>query len=120
MWLIQSVEDPPNTVYNMQHGQVMISKVDSIREGMTEAGSVAGPQSTVELCATASTQDPWLTKDPWQQALHKVPLPAAPSVVTNWQEMEDRVAQSVLQKLPQDRMEVDDTEDRFDLASATP
>ena len=58
MWLIQSVEDPPNTVYNMQHGQVMISKVDSIREGMTEAGSVAGPQSTVELCATASTQRP--------------------------------------------------------------
>jgi len=60
-------------------------------------------------------KDPWLTKDPWQQALHKVPMPAAPSVVTNWQEMEDRVAQSVLQKLPQDRMEVDDTSDRLHL-----
>ena len=118
MWLIQSVESPPNTVYNMQHGQVMISKVDSAREGLTEARSVAGPQSTVELCASTSPQDPWLTKDPWQQALHKVPVTVAPSVVTNWQEMEDRVAQSVLQKLPQDRMEVDDTEDRLQMLEA--
>jgi hypothetical protein len=119
LWLVQSVVDPPQTVYNLPHGQVMISKCDSAKEGTTESGSVVGPQSTVELCATSSTADPWLTKDPWQQALPKVPSQAVPnavpSVAPNWQEMEDRVTQSILQKLPQDRMEVDDTSDRLHL-----
>ena len=51
LWLVQSVVDPPQTVYNLPHGQVMISKCDSAKEGTTESGSVVGPQSTVEaLC----------------------------------------------------------------------
>lgn len=119
LWLVQSVVDPPQTVYNLPHGQVMISKCDSAKEGTTESGSVVGPQSTVELCATSSTADPWLTKDPWQQALSKVPTHAVPNAVPrvapNWQEMEDRVTKSILQQLPQDRMEVDDTSDRLHL-----
>ncbi|CAL1169264.1 unnamed protein product [Cladocopium goreaui] len=71
MWLVQSVTDPPQTVYNMQHGQVMISKCDSVRAGMADNGTVIGPQSTIELCASNTAVDPWTVQDPWQQALNQ-------------------------------------------------
>ena len=76
MWLVQSVTEPSGLVFNMKHGQVMISKCDSTRAGMAEFGSVIGPQSTVDLCSTAPSSDPWLQHDPWQQALAQTP--AAP------------------------------------------
>lgn len=116
MWLVQSVVDPPNLVYNMQHGQVMISRCDSVREGMAEHGSVIGPQSTIELCSTATAADPWTIQDPWQQALNKMPAQPPPTMTPQLQELEERLERSILEKLPMDRMdrmETDDTEDRL-------
>eukprot|EP00435_Cladocopium_sp_Y103_P052433 s1724_g16.t1 len=113
MWLVQSVLDPPQTVYNMKHGQVVVSKCDSIRDGMTDGGSVVGPQSTVDLF------DPWLTRDPWQGALVQFPkqqhAPAGPNVASQLQEMEDRLAKSILDNIPHDRMETDETENRLQM-----
>ena len=113
MWLGQSVTDPPQLVYNMQHGQVMISRCDSVREGMAEHGTVIGPQSTIELCSSTSAQDPWIVHDPWQQALTKMPAPPAPTMTPQLQELEERLERSIMEKLPMDRMETDDTEDRL-------
>ena len=113
MWLVQSVTDPPHLVYNMQHGQVMISRCDSVREGMAEHGTVIGPQSTIELCSSTSTQDPWTVHDPWQQALTKMPAQPAPTMTPQLQELEERLERSIMEKLPMARMETDDTEDRL-------
>ena len=88
MWLVQSVTDPPQTVYNMQHGQVMISKCDSVRAGMADNGTVIGPQSTIELCASNTAVDPWTVQDPWQQALNQVPIqqpaPMNSHIIWSW------------------------------------
>ena len=115
MWLIQSVVPPPQVVYNMAHGQVVISKCDSMRDGMMTAGPVVGPQSTVDLCAATSSTDPWLVRDPWQQAIQQMPKQPAPDVSSHLQEMEERMTQSILDKLPQDRMETDETENRLQM-----
>ena len=114
MWLIQSVAPPPQTVYNMAHGQVVISKCDSLRDGMMTTGSVVGPQSTVDLCAATSSTDPWLVRDPWQQAIQQMPKQQSPDVASHLQEMEDRMTQHILDKLPQG-METDETENRLQL-----
>eukprot|EP00435_Cladocopium_sp_Y103_P046929 s615_g13.t1 len=118
MWLVQSVTDPPQTVYNLPHGQVVVSKCDSVRAGLADSGSVVGPQNTVDLCATSSEVDPWLARDPWQKAVSQMPKPQAqpvgPPVATQLQEIEDRLAKSILDKLPQS-METDVHENRIQL-----
>ena len=115
MWLVQSVADPPQTVHNLSHGQVVISRCDSQRDGMTTVGSAVGPQSTVELCAAISSHDPWLVRDPWQQAIQQMPKQPGPNVSSHLQELEERMTQNILDKLPQDRMETDETENRLQL-----
>jgi hypothetical protein len=115
MWLVQSVADPPQTVHNLSHGQVVISRCDSQRDGMTTVGSAVGPQSTVELCAATSSHDPWLVRDPWQQAIQQMPKQPGPNVFSHLQELEERMTQNILDKLPQDRMETDETENRLQL-----
>ena len=55
MWLVQSVTEPPQAVWNMQHGQVMVSRCESLSAGLAQDANVIGPQSTVELCSTGQT-----------------------------------------------------------------
>jgi hypothetical protein len=82
---------------------------------MTTVGSAVGPQSTVELCAATSSHDPWLVRDPWQQAIQQMPKQPGPNVFSHLQELEERMTQNILDKLPQDRMETDETENRLQL-----
>ena len=113
MWLIQSVLDPPQAVWNMKHGQVVVSKCASANVSMLEHDHVVGPQATVELCSSTAAQDPWLVQDPWQQTLSKIQVPAAPNMVSQLQDIEDRLEKSLLAKLPCERMEVDDSDQRI-------
>eukprot|EP00435_Cladocopium_sp_Y103_P020978 s358_g5.t1 len=115
MWIVQSVADPPNAVWNMKHGQVVVSKCESANAAMTDQGDVAGPQGTVELCSTASASDPWLVEDPWQTTLRQIPINPAPSMINQLQEIEERLEKSLMDKLPQDRMETDENEQRIQL-----
>ena len=114
MWLVQSITEPPQSVWNMQHGQVVVSRCESVSAGLAQDPTVIGPKSTVDLCSGAQS-DPWLLKDPWTQAVRTVPLPAAPSVCTQLQEIEERVEQSILQKLPAEKMDTDEHDTRIQL-----
>ena len=58
MWMVQSVADPPQTVWNMQYGQVAVAKCESSNAAMTESTTAVGPQGTVELCSSANATDP--------------------------------------------------------------
>ena len=113
MWLVQSVLDPPDAVWNMAHGQVVISKCASTAVDMLENATVVGPQATVELCSSVNASDPWLVHDPWQQTVAKIQTPAAAQMTDHLQEIEDRLERSLLAKLPCDRMEVDDADQRI-------
>ena len=112
MWLVQSVVDPPSMVYNMKHGQVMISRCDSAKAGMAEFGSVIGPPSTVILCSASGT-DPWLQQDPWQQALAQTQAVPKQNVPAQLQEMEHRLEKSIMDRLPLERMETDENDARI-------
>ena len=113
MWTIQSVDDPPSTVWNMKHGQVVVSKCLSMHDSVTDTSVVVGPQATVDLCTAQTLQrDPWLDRDPWQQAVKLTPAPVA-AVANQLQELESRLEKTLLDKLPQDRMETDETENRI-------
>eukprot|EP00435_Cladocopium_sp_Y103_P051237 s961_g15.t2 len=113
MWLIQSVVDPPQAVWNLRHGQVVVSKCESASTAMKENGAMVGPEGTVDLCSTASATDPWLERDPWQQTLKTIPVQQSPNMVNQLQEMEDRLEKSLLEKLPQERMDTDENEQRI-------
>ena len=69
-----------------------------------QIATVYALSSTVELCS-ANQSDPWLLKDPWTQAARSVQVAQTPNVSTQLQEIEERVEQSILQRLPVERME---------------
>lgn len=112
MWLVQSVVAPSQAVWNLPHGPVVVSRCESMSASMTQSSQVIGPQSTVELCSSKAEVDPWLTRDPWQGALKAVPVQSGPNVAVQIQEMEERLEKSILAKLPCEKMETDEDEDR--------
>ena len=116
MWSVQAVMDPPANVITMQHGQVLITRQDSKTSPAEPAQHVVGHAKTLELCRTAdpAATDPWLTHDPWSKAISMTPAvataPPAPNVL---HELEQRLEQTILSKLPVDRMEVDGQDQRL-------
>ena len=116
MWSVQAVMDPPVNVIAMQHGQVLITRQDSKTLPAEPAQHVVGHAKTLELCRTAdnAAADPWLTNDPWSKAISLAPAvataPPAPNVLL---ELEQRIEQTILSKLPVEKMEVDDQDQRL-------
>eukprot|EP00435_Cladocopium_sp_Y103_P070433 s132_g35.t1 len=118
MWTIQAVSEPPSTVFDMPHGQVVVSRMKEDQPAPLPA-QVIGQPTTLKLCTvrdTKSAVDPWLQDDPWRSPLMKVPVPAAPVEATNaLQDLEQRLEQSILAKIPQpaENMEIDDQDSRL-------
>ena len=118
MWAVQSVIEPPQTVLAMQHGQVVITGRDVRRSPAEPDSQVVGHAKTVELCRPESGRvDSWLTHDPWSKAVGMMPsLPPAAPAPQVLHELEQRLEQSILSKLPApDHMEVDGQDQRLQL-----
>ena len=116
MWAVQAVTTPPCNVLNLQHGQVVITSQDIKPFNGASEHPVVGPQQTVQLCQVPdSATDPWLTHDPWKKASLALPSPPPMAATANaLQEMEERLEQSILARLPvQQAMEVDDQDSRL-------
>lgn len=115
MWLVQSVVEPVQSVWQLKHGPVVVSRCESMSSSVAQSHQVIGPQSTVDLVSSAAPPgiDPWTLKDPWQQALKSVPVPAAPCMNTQLQEIEERLEKSLLNKLPAEKMETDEQDARI-------
>ena len=118
MWAVQAVLDPPSNVLSMQHGQVVISAQDEKEAAPEPAQCVVGHAKTVQLClaSDAAAPDPWLTQDPWSRAIASAPVaPTAQPAAHVIHELEQRLEQSILAKLPTapESMEVDDQEHRL-------
>ena len=114
LWAVQAVTDPPSNVLNLQHGQVVITSQDIKPMSADQDAHIVGPNKTVQLCMTAeSPVDPWLSHDPWKKATAAIPIAQAPSTTNALQEMEQRLEQNLLARLPQPSMEVDDQDHRL-------
>ena len=114
MWLVQAVDDPCQVVYNMKHGQVLVSRCKPAEGNANVPAEVIGQTSTVQMCKPASSDiDPWTLKDPWQSSLPVVGPAVGPNPAkAQLAELETRLEQSILSKLPTN-MEEDGKDDRL-------
>eukprot|EP00438_Fugacium_kawagutii_P032582 Skav236448 [mRNA] locus=scaffold1758:10664:15883:+ [translate_table: standard] len=100
MWAVLAVDDPPQNLVQMEHGEIMITahKVAERDVKPPNPKPVASSQ-TIQLCGseTASGSDPWLTADPWSQ--HRPVQPVAPMPSAAVQQLEEKIEQAVLEKL---------------------
>ena len=106
MWLLQSVDAPPELIIQTTHGEVVISKHKESNGPVKQAAlSTVGSVSTLSLCGSAASgvsadTDPWLATDPWS-SYHKMPSSHPVSSANNgMQQLEDRIQNAVLAKLP--------------------
>ena len=116
MWAVQAVTEPPVTVLAMQHGQVLITRQDTKVLPTEPDARIVGHAKTVELCRQTDTTspDPWLQQDPWSKAISLTPAaPVAQPAPNVLHELEQRLEQSILAKLPMETMEVDSQDQRL-------
>ena len=119
MWSVQAIAAPAQSVYNMQHGQVVVTCMDKPTSD-SPTPEFIGQKHTKELCAMSesSGQDPLQKCDPWQSALSKVPPAVPPGLATgHLHEMESRIEKAILARLPDkpEQMETDAHENRMQL-----
>eukprot|EP00435_Cladocopium_sp_Y103_P066284 s1305_g28.t1 len=112
-WTIQAVEDPAFWIYNLQHGDVLITKQQQPKvEPPTGQFAVIASKKTLDHLGQ---QDPWLQQDPWQPQQHVKPtsshMPAAQPSITTAQlaNMEASLERKLLTTLHAKTPEVDAT-----------
>ena len=120
MWTVVAVQEPPQNIVQMAHGEVVITRQkDQVEQKQNPSKPVAAP-STISLCgmqARTGQVDPWLKLDPWggyqptvKQDAHQTELAVANESL---RQLETKIEQSVISKLPQiSPMEQDDMPDR--------
>jgi len=120
MWVLQAVSEPPETVVQTSHGEVVISRRKSNEGGpRPQMAQAIGDASTLSLCGNQPTAkssaevDPWSKHDPWRSYQASGPKPAVTQENESLQQLEQRIQTAVLAKLPAQPMEQDDVPDRI-------
>ena len=109
MWKIQSVVPPPVSTVTTDKGDVLITKLDDPKPQVVTPVPIVAANHTMDLCTgvvsnPAKQIDPLQLHDPWAVGTRLgVALPSVDPV----QELEKRVLDSVMAKMPRDSMEVD-------------
>eukprot|EP00435_Cladocopium_sp_Y103_P014640 s2285_g3.t1 len=122
MWMLQSVDEPPETIVHMSHGEVLITKHrDASTLPKQNAAHSVGSASTLSLCAAPdgaknSDDDPLAMQDPWS-TFRPTTKPAVPIVTSHsetMQQLESRIQNAVLAKVQAGSpMEQDDMPERL-------
>ena len=109
MWKVQAVDEPPRTVIQLEHGEVLVTKLEDQHANPNIAVQVVGSDRTKQLCSSKSKgTDPLQQNDPWAAwskpsgSSAAIPLSEAPLA-----NLEKKVFESVMAKLPKESMEVD-------------
>lgn len=112
-WRVQAIEAPPTSILQLDHGEVVISRLDEQQVVHAHNPVVFGNDRTVQLCSHgATTVDPLQLNDPWLST--KGTLPIHPSGLKGQDDplvaLETRVIETVLAKIPAKpaSMEVDE------------
>eukprot|EP00435_Cladocopium_sp_Y103_P057264 s169_g19.t1 len=90
-WTIQATSDPSHWIYVLQHGDVLISKVQEERQIEPPAAySIVASKRTMLHLNQSDQSDPWLLNDPWKQPAKKTngnvppaPMNLPPSVLAS-------------------------------------
>eukprot|EP00435_Cladocopium_sp_Y103_P029513 s2531_g7.t1 len=110
MWILQSVDDPPESVINMSHGEVLVSKHKAQEPQKAMPVMPVASANTLSLCGSAkSDSDPWSVHDPWKHYDKRVAFTPANEGMN---QMEQRIESAVLAKL-QNGMPMDQEDDRI-------
>ena len=106
MFKVQAIELPPQQTVALAHGDVVITRQDPEAEDTQVAPTVIGSHQTRALVSSDSKAGDLLQiHDPW--AKPKQAQPQRFALSDPLQDMEERVVEAVLAKLPKERMEVD-------------
>ena len=115
MWRVQAIESPSQSIVSTDHGDILITRVDTpSREVKVQPSVVAGgPTFSLVTSGSASSSgvDPLQLNDPWEIYSSKgvSTKPAVSVQATDPTEyLEKKVMEAVLAKLPKPNMEVDD------------
>ena len=118
MWILQSVDAPPQSIFHMSHGEVVVSK-HKVPEPVNKTQHVApvGAANTLTLCSSSGVNagpdtDPWLQADPWGAYAKPTAGPVTAQASESLKQLEDRIHSAVMAKLPT-AMEQDDLPDRM-------
>ena len=115
MWLVQSTEDPPQSIISTTTGEIMIAKQKKEAVSPVIKPTNVGSAATLALCGADGPKtaeiDPWVAQDPWKQ-YHPTHGPAPSSgPAEGLKQIEDRIQSALLAKI-QPPMERDDVPDR--------
>lgn len=124
MWTVLAVTPPPQSVFQLSHGEIVVTKVGSgPKETKKHVPMPVASTDTIQLCSAGDVpdgQDPWLVNDPWQSK--KATQLVAPTPSATLQQMETRIETSVMERIaklqPPVPMEQDDVPDRLNLLEA--
>ena len=119
IWLVQSCVDPPSSVFSLKGNDVVVTKIQSkqAKDSTNAQPTVASP-ATLSLCAfdpvgVPAGTDPWLQSDPWgyDASKSKIAKAVPTDISLNLQQIEERIEQSVLAKMPRNScaMDIDDS-----------
>ena len=116
MWLVQSTEEPVQTIIATTTGEIMIAKQkqDAVSPGAQP--KTVGSAATLALCGAPvpgkqTEPDPWALQDPWKTYHPTVGPQPASSPAEGLQQIEERIQTAVLAKI-HPAMEQDDVPDR--------
>ena len=109
MWKVQSTDEPPRSVIQLEHGEVLVTKLEDPHVTTEATVQVVGSDRTKQLCSTnAKGRDPLQQFDPWaswgKSVNTTMSAPVAEEPLAN---LEKKVLESVMAKLPKETMEVD-------------
>eukprot|EP00434_Breviolum_minutum_P003326 symbB.v1.2.002926.t1/scaffold147.1/size298323/7 len=108
VWLVQSCTEPPSAVFSLKGQDVVVTKLPTktAPSSVVSQPTVASP-ATLSLCAFDGVEgkhkvDPWLKIDPckYDASKAKMGVPVQPDLTLNLQQIEERIEQSVLAKMP--------------------
>ena len=120
MWILHAVAEPPESVVQTSHGEVVISRrkfPDAVpKQPLAQA---IGEANALTLCGNQATKtlpevDPWSKHDPWRSYQSTGSKPVASTDNDSMQQLEQRIQNAVLAKIPTPQpMEQDDVPDRI-------
>eukprot|EP00435_Cladocopium_sp_Y103_P023887 s1528_g5.t2 len=110
MWTIQGVEDPAYWIFNLEHGDVLVSRVNqSSDHAKPKQVPIIASKKTIQHFEQKET-DPWLLHDPWKpsqsHAQVKNTMPAVASAALSTAQIatiESNLEKKLIQTIRQER-----------------
>lgn len=117
MWLVQAAHAPTHWIFQLSHGDILISPVEQPESEKPSRPTLLASKKTiahlqkdrVEEVAAVKSDDPWMQTDPWK----KTPDVGMKEIsVGQMNSLQQRVEASLLQKLKGEDVEMSETDNR--------